>query len=68
MFDVLGFREDTYTHTYPVFSDKDVPCYVEDEGVEVAGVKGQGVIIVEAIDLYVSEAHLVVGKDGVGVD
>lgn len=48
--------------------DEDVPCHVEDEGVQVTGVKGQGVVIVKAIDLYVSKAHLVVGKDCVGVD
>lgn len=66
MFDVPGFKEDTHTH--PVLSDEDVPCYVEDEGVEVTGVKRQGVIIVKAIDLCVSEAHLIVGEDGVRVD
>lgn len=49
-------------------SDEDVPCYVEDEGVEVAGVEGQGVVVVEAIDLCVSQAHLIVGKNGVRVD
>lgn len=49
-------------------SDEDVPCYVEDEGVEVSGVERQGVVVVEAIDLYVSQAHLIVGKNGVRVD
>lgn len=49
-------------------SDEDVPCYVEDEGVEVSGVESQGVVIVEAIDLCVSQAHLIVGKNGVRVD
>lgn len=47
--------------------DEDVPCYVEDEGVKVAGVKRQRVVIVEAVDLDVSQAHLIVGKDGVWV-
>lgn len=57
------------THcTHPVFCDEDVPRYVENEGVEVAGVEGQGVVIVEAVDLCVAQAHLVVGKNGVGVD
>lgn len=49
-------------------TDEDVAGYVEDEGVEVAGVERQGVVIVEAIDLYVSQAHLIVGKNGVRVD
>ena len=49
-------------------SDENIPCYVEDQGVEVPGIKRQGVVIVEAIDLCVSEAHLIVGKNGVRVD
>ncbi len=48
--------------------DEDVPRYVEDEGVEVSGVEGQRVVVVEAVDLDVSQAHLIVGKNGVGVD
>lgn len=55
-------------HTHPVFSDENVPCYVEDEGVKVAGVECQGVVIVKAVDFYVSQAHLIVGKNGVRVD
>lgn len=55
-------------HTHPVFSDENVPCYVEDEGVEVAGVECQGVVVVKAVDFYVSQAHLIVGKNGVRVD
>lgn len=55
-------------HTHPVVGDEDVPGYVEDESVEVSGVEGQGVVVVEAIDLYVSQAHLIVGKNGVRVD
>lgn len=51
-----------------MFSDEDVPCYVEDEGVEMAGVERQGVVIVEPVDLNVSKAHLIVGKNSVGVD
>lgn len=51
-----------------MLGDEDVSCYVEDERVELAGVKGQGVVIVEAIDLYVAQAHLVIGKNGVGVN
>lgn len=54
--------------THSVVGDEDIPCYVEDESVKVTGVKGQGVVVVEAVDLYVPQAHLVVGKDGVGVD
>lgn len=50
-----------------MFGYEDVPCYVKDEGVEMAGIKRQGVVIVEAVDLYVSQAHLVVGKYGVRV-
>lgn len=60
MFEVL--------HTHSVVRDEKIPCYVEDEGVEVSGVEGQGVVVVEAVDLYVSQAHLIVGKDGVRVD
>lgn len=48
--------------------DEDIPCYVEDERVKVTGVEGQGVVVVEAVDLYVPQAHLIVGKDGVRVD
>lgn len=44
----------TSAHTHPVVSDENVPRYVEDEGVEVAGVKRQGVVIVKAVDLSVS--------------
>lgn len=53
---------------YPVVSDEKIPRYVEDESVEVAGVEGQGVVVVKAVDLDVSQAHFIVGKDGVGVD
>lgn len=49
-------------------SYENVPGYVEDHCVEMAGVERQGVVIVEAVDLCVSQAHLVVGKNGVGVD
>lgn len=66
---MCGQISDRYTPaTNPVFSDENVPGYVEDQGVEVAGVECQGVIIVEAIDLYVSQAHFVVGKNGIWVD
>lgn len=51
-----------------MLGDEDVPCDVEDEGVEVAGVKGKSVIIVETIDLDVSQTHFIVGKDDVRVD
>lgn len=33
----------------------------------MSGVKCQSVVIVKAIDLYVSQAHLIVGKNGVGI-
>lgn len=49
-------------------SDENVACYVEDEGVEVPGVERQGVVIVEAIDLCVPQAHLIVCKNGVRVN
>lgn len=51
-----------------MLGDEDVSCYVEDEGVQLTGVEGQGVVVVEAVDLDVPQAHLVVGEDGVGVD
>lgn len=51
-----------------MLGDEDVSCDVEDEIVELAGIKSQRVIIVEAVDLDVSQAHLVVGKNGVRVD
>lgn len=47
--------------------DENMSSHVEDQGVEVAGVKGQGVVVVEAIDLNVLQAHLVVGKNGVRI-
>lgn len=51
-----------------MISDEDVPCNVEDEGVEVSRVECQSVVIVEAVDLDVSQAHLIVGKNCVGVN
>lgn len=48
--------------------DENVPGHIEDKGVEVAGVEGQGVVIVKAIDLNVLQAHLIVGKYCVWVD
>lgn len=51
-----------------MIGDEDVPCYVEDERVEVAGVERQGVVIVKAVNLCVPQAHLIVSKYGVGVD
>lgn len=54
--------------SHPVVGDEDVPCDVEDERVEVSGVEGQRVVVVETVDLDVAKAHLIVGKDGVGVD
>lgn len=53
---------------YPVVRDEEIPRDVEDERVEVAGVEGQGVVVVKAVDLDVSQTHLIIGKDGVGVD
>lgn len=47
--------------------DEDVSRYVEDESVQVAGVEGQGVVIVEAVDLDVAQAHFIVGKNSVWV-
>lgn len=54
--------------THIVVCDENVPRYVEDQGVQVPGVESQGVVIVEAVDLGVSEAHLIVCKNGVRVD
>lgn len=51
-----------------MLGDEDVSCDVEDECVELAGIKRQRVVIVEAVDLDVSQAHLVVGKNGVRVN
>lgn len=48
--------------------DEDIPRDVEDESVQVTGVERQGVVVVEAVDLDVSQAHLIVGKNGVRVD
>ena len=48
--------------------DQEVSCYIEDEGVEVVGVESQRVVIVKPVNLYVSEAHFVVGKNSVRVD
>lgn len=64
----LSYSELSHFWTYSVLGDEDVSGYVEDEGVQLTGVEGQGVVIVEAVDLDVLQAHLVVGKDGVGVD
>lgn len=54
--------------SHPVVGDEEIPCNVEDESVEVSGVEGQRVVVVETVDLDVAKAHLIVGKDGVGVD
>lgn len=54
--------------SHPVVGDEEIPCDVEDERVEVSGVEGQRVVVVETVDLDVAKAHLIVGKDGVGVD
>lgn len=54
--------------SHPVVGDEEIPRYVEDERVEVSGVEGQRVVVVETVDLDVAKAHLIVGKDGVGVD
>lgn len=54
--------------THSVVRDEDIPRYVEDESVQVTGVERQGVVIVEAVDIDVSQAHLVVGKNVVRVD
>ena len=48
--------------------DQEVPGYIEDEGVELVGVESQRVVVVKPINLYVSEAHFVVGKNSVRVD
>lgn len=58
----------SHSLTYSVLGDQDVSCYVEDKVVQLAGVEGQGVVVVEAVDLDVLQAHLVVCKDGVRVD
>lgn len=58
----------SHSWTYSVLGDQDVSCYVEDQVVQLTGVEGQGVVVVEAVDLDVLQAHLVVWKDGVGVD
>lgn len=46
--------------TYSVLGDQDVSRYVEDKVVQLIGVEGQGVVVVEAVDLDVLQAHLVV--------
>lgn len=51
----------------PVLVDEEVAGRVEDERVQVLGVEDQRVVVVEAVDLDVRQAHLVVGEDGVGV-
>lgn len=48
--------------------DQEAPGFVEDHSVESIGVQGQGVIVVEAIDVHLGQAHLVVGVDGGGVE
>lgn len=53
--------------SHPVVGDEEVPGDVEDERVQVPGVEGQCVVIVESVDLGVTQAHLVVGEDGVRV-
>lgn len=54
--------------SHPVVGDEEITGNVEDERVQVPGVEGQCVVIVESIDLDVAQAHLVVGKDGVWVN
>lgn len=54
--------------SHPVVGDEQVTGDVEDERVQVPGVEGERVVVVEAVDLDVAQAHLVVGEDGVGVD
>lgn len=51
---------DADSRTYSVLGDQDVSCDVEDEVVQLAGVEGQGVVVVEAVDPDVLQAHLVV--------
>lgn len=58
----------SHSSTYSELGDQDVSCYVENKGVQLTGVEGQGVVVVEAVDLNVLQAHLIVWKDGVGVD
>lgn len=65
---LLNFAHFTPIATHPVVCDENVPGHIEDKGVEVAGVEGQGVVIVKAIDLNVLQAHLIVGKYCVWVD
>lgn len=47
--------------------DENISSNVEDQSVKMAGVKGQGVVVVEAVDLDVLQAHLVVGKNAVRI-
>lgn len=47
--------------------DEQIAGDVEDERVQVPGVEGQRVVVVEPVDLDVAQAHLVVGEDGVRV-
>lgn len=47
--------------------DENISSYIEDQSVEMAGVKGQRVVVVEAVDLDVLQAHLVIGKNGVRI-
>lgn len=50
----------SHSSTYPELGDQDVSCYVENKGVQLTGVEGQGVVVVEAVDLNVLQAHLIV--------
>lgn len=47
--------------------DKNISSHIEDQSVEMFGVKGQGVVVIEAVDLDILQAHLVVGKNGVRI-
>lgn len=47
---------------------QDVTGCIEDLGVQRICVLGQGVVVVEAIDLHVPQADLIVGVDGGGVE
>lgn len=53
---------------YLVVFYQDVTGCIEDLGVQRICVLGQGVVVVEAIDLHVPQADLIVGVDGGGVE
>ena len=58
----------TTTTTHLEVVDEEAPGRVVDHRVQGVRVQGQRVVVVEAVDVHLGQAHLVVGVDGGGVE